>query len=516
MVELESRIFADQSKTLMKLTERMSNYLTLLSPPEKQKAELEQFFTERAKFDELTTQYNISLQDIQQKDQLIQQLKSQISDLQIQMRGMEDSLNAVSESLSIKDLNKQLQTELNTQTLKTDNLAKELNAIKFAYDDLMQKSEAFSALELELVKTHNKLQGEWQKNQQLRKTLQTERENIKTLESEKKGLEYALRRLERRLLQKGPLRGLSIPVHQLEISEDLSGKADAEIQEQIQTMNLELQKRLDLIKELEIRNQGLKEKLAKSSTRDLQLEVERLRSELESKNGTIMATESTKKKLMDQINNLQQRLADLQNKVMTQGKEIEEKDKNIKSLETAVSTGVHDAQARNVIQNLQTQNREFRNQVRDGEKIIRSLEKNIKFLQTQLKQQKEHTYKLSNQNHDQLVLIQKLQSALQHGGSTVDIDLPTIDQRAILSEDGPSLDDEIKERDRKIQRLESYVESLKQEVEDLQFRQTSRDIKIDELNTILREMKADLTSSKTKIMIRPPSTDESRKAKVKF
>ncbi len=516
MVQPDSRAI-NGNKIILELTERMSNYITLLSPPEKIQTELQNFFAERAKFDEITTKYNANIQDLQQKTQQIQLLRAQITELQTKLHGLETSLSSVSESQSVKDLCMQLQVNLDTQTQKAHDLSNEINSLRSSFEMLSQKSEAFAQMDLEVAKLRNKLAGESKNCQDLRQILLNERELIKTLQSEKKGLEYALRRLERRLTAKGTLRGLSIPIHHLEISEDLSGKADAEIQQQIRNMNLELQKRLDRIKELEIRNKTLKENLAKSSTRDLQLEVERLRSDLDARKGSIMGLESTRKKLTEQIEGLQKRLGDLQNKVMAQGKEIEEKDKSIKELESAVSLGVQDKQARNVIENLQKQNRDFRNQVRDGEKIIRSLEKNIKYLQTQYKQQKEQAYKLFNQSHDQVVMIQKLQSALQRGGSAVDIDLPAIDTaKSLLSEDGPSLDDEIKGRDRKMNRLESYVESLKQEVEDLQFRMTSRDVKIDELSNILREMKADLASSKAKIIIRPPSTDEYRKTKVKL
>ncbi|MHA1266040.1 MAG: hypothetical protein ACTSRS_12480 [Candidatus Helarchaeota archaeon] len=516
MVQSETKIPEDASNPLLKLAQRMANYITFFSPSEKQQVELQKFLTERAKYDELDTKYQLTLQELQHKEQQIQQFKTQIETLQLKIRGLEDSLNAISESKSVSKLNTELQTELKAKNASINELTKELDSIQSVHNALLEKVQTATHFENEIVKLKNQLNGEWRKNQELRRILQQERQSIKNLEAEKEGLEYALRRLERRLLQKGTLRGLAIPIQQLDISEDIIGKADAEIQEQIRNMKLELQKRLDRIKELEIRNQGLKEKLAKSSTRDLQLEVERLKSELEARNGKIMGLESKHKKLLNQIETFQQRMGDLQNKIMLQGKELEEKDKIIKNLETAVSTGVRDEQARGVIQNLQLQNRDLRNQVRDSEKIIRSLEKNIKFLQTQLKQQKEQSYKLYTQNRDQIILIQKLQTALQQGGSVASIDIPIIDQKAILSDEGPSLDDEIKTRDRKIARLESYVESLKQEVEDLQFRMTSRDIKIDELTNILNEMKADLANSKIKIIIRPPSTDKYRQAKVKF
>jgi len=517
MVQPESRTAANGNKIILELAERMSNYITLLSPPEKIQADLQSLSAERAKYDEIIANYNVTVQDLQQKTQQIKLLKAQNVELVTKLQGLEASLNSVSESQSVKDLCMQLQVNLNTETQKAHGLSNEINSLRASFEILSQKSEAFAQMDLELAKLQNKLSGEWKKNQNLRQTLLNEREMIKTLQAEKKGLEYALRRLERRLTAKGSLRGLSIPIHHLEVSEDLVGKADAEIQEQIRNMNLELRKRLDRIKEMEIRNKILKENLAKSSTHDLQLEMERLKSDLETKNGSIMGLESTRKKLTEQVESFQKRLGALQNKIMAQGKEIEEKNKSITELESAVSLGVHDQQARGVIQSLQKQNRDFRNQVRDSEKISRSLEKNIKYLQTQYKQQKEQAYKLYNQNHEQVVLIQKLQSALQRGGSAVDFDLPAFGTaKSLLSEEGPTLDDEIRERDRKITRLESYVESLKQEVEDFQFRMTSRDVKIDELNNILKEMKTDLASSKAKIIIRPPSTDEYRKTKVRL
>ncbi|MHA1648877.1 MAG: hypothetical protein ACTSYB_01695 [Candidatus Helarchaeota archaeon] len=525
MGKVNSQITDDGSKKLLKLTNLMSNYLTLLSPPEKLQADLQQFFKERSKYEEIITEQNLAIQDLQNQLQKMsklsqenQQLKAQLTELQQKMSSLERTLNSLSESQSLKDLNIKLQSDLKVKTEKLENLTQELSNLQLQYDELSKKTSSISEITAEIERLKNKLAGEWKTNQQLRQTLQKERETIKTLQSEKKGLEYALRRLERRLTAKRALRGLSIPVHQIEISE--GAVEDAELQEQIKNMNLELQKRLDRIKELEMRNKELKERLAKSSTRDLQLEVQRLKADLEAKNGAIMGLESTRKKLMEQIESHQQRIAELQNKIMAQGKEIEEKNKMIQSLEAAVSSGVHDQQAREVIENLQQQNRDLRNEVRESEKIIRSLEKNIKFLQTEMKHQKDQAYKLYNQTKDQAVLIQKLESALRKGGSVAGIDLQALESAKqasrFLGDEGPSLDDEIKERDRKIKRLESYVESLKQEVEDLQFRITSRDVKIDELNNILKELKASIASSKAKIIIRPPSTDEFRKTKVKL
>ncbi|MHA1131235.1 MAG: hypothetical protein ACTSQQ_10565, partial [Candidatus Helarchaeota archaeon] len=473
------------------------------------------------------TKQSLTIQELQNQvlqipklKQTINQLQNQLSELKTKNMSLENTLESLSESTSVKDLNIQFQAELEVKNQKLADLINELELIKTAYQEASNKIHQLSEQTLEMNQLRNKFYGEWTKNQKLRKTLQKERDTIKTLQSEKKGLEYALRRLERRLIAKGSLRGLSIPIHHLEISEDLSGKADAEIQEQIKTMNFELQKRLDRIKELEMRNNQLKTELAKSSDRDLHLKIQGLNAELEARQGAIMGLESTRKKLMEQIEGHQQRIADLQNKIMAQGKEIEEKNKAIRNLEVAVSSGVQDQQARDVIQNLQKQNRDLRNDVRESEKIIRSLEKNITFLQTEMKNQKNQSYKLYNQTKEQAILIHKLETALKQGGTAIQIDSAVLESAKygarMRGDEGPSLDSEIQERDRKIARLESYVETLKREVEDLRFRISSRDVKIDELSTILKELKADIASSKAKIVIRPPSTDEYRKKKVKL
>ncbi|HUY01304.1 MAG TPA: hypothetical protein VMV49_17215 [Candidatus Deferrimicrobium sp.] len=526
-MEKADQINDDGSKKISKLTEIMSNYITLLSPPEQLQKQLQEFFMQRTNYEDQITSQNHSIEalqkEIKQRPKLeltIQELKNQILELQHKSQGLEDTLNSLSESQSVKTLNVTLQSAIKAKDAKISELSTELQSLKLNNEQIAKDLSAIPEFKLEIARLNNKLVGENKTNQELRQTLQKEREGIKTLLSEKNGLEYALRRLERRLTAKGALRGLSIPVHHLEISEDLTGKADADIQEQIQTMKLELQKRLDMIKELEIRNNGLKQQLAQSSTRDLQIEVGRLKSELEGRKGSIMGLESTRKKLMEQTEAFQQRIADLQNKIMSQGKEIEEKNNTIQNLETAVSSGVHDAHARDVIQNLQEQNREYRNEVRESEKIIRSLEKNIKFLQTEIKNQKDQSYKLYNQTKDQLVLIHKLETALEQGGTSVDIDLKSLKaatrSSSLLDQEGPSLDDEIKERDRKINRLESYINSLKQETEDLNFRINSRDVKIDELTRIINEIKTDLANTKTKILIRPPSADEYQKTKIKL
>ncbi len=516
----------DGTQKLLKLTELMSNYITLLSPPEKMQSDLQQFFSDRAKYDELIAKQNVAIQELQNQNlripklqQTIKQLKEQIAELQNKINGLESTLDSISESQSVKDLNIKLQTDLKAGEKKINELMDELNAANLNYQKTATDLESLSALNSSMEPLKNKLAGEGKQTQELRQTLQTERETIKTLQAEKKGLENALHRLERRLMAKGATRGLSIPVHHLEVSEDLTGKADAEIQEQIKTMNLELQKRLDMIRELEMRNKDLKERLAKSSTHDLQMEMQRLKSELEGQKGSMMGFETTRKKLVEQIEAHQQQIADLQNKLMAQAKDIDERNKTIQNLESAVSSGVHDQHAREVIENLQQQNRELRNEVRENEKTIRSLEKNIKFFQTEMKNQKDQAYKLYNQTKDQAVLIQKLETAVKQGGKIIDIDLRALasaKQATTVGGEGPSLDDEIKERDRKISRLESYIASLKQEVEDMQFRMSSRDVKIDELNNILQELKANIADSKAKIIIRPPTTDEYRKTKVKI
>ena len=525
MVESTNLATDAESKRLLRLTEIMSNYLTLLSPPKKLEAELQQFFTEKAKYEETISTQNLTIQTLQNQTQnlpklqkTIKSLQDQLTTLQYQTDGLKDTLNRLPETQSLKDLNIKLQGESKAKDKKLIELNEELQSIELNYSKFLKEMESFNELKSELTQRKNQMAAEVNQNQELRKTIQNERQTIQTLQSEKKGLENALHRLERRLMAKGSLRGLSIPVQHLEISEDIKGKADAEIQEQIKNMNFELQKRLDRIKELEVRTNELKERLAKSSTHELQMELQTLKSDLDARKGTIMGYESNQKKLMEQIESHQQRIVELQNKIVLQGKDIEEKNNMIKNLETAVSSGVHDQQAREVIQNLQNQNRDLRNEVRESEKIIRSLEKNTKFLQTEMKNQKDQSYKLYNQSKDQLTLIQKLQAALRQGGAaSTGLDLKDLrSTSSVLGDEGASLDSEIKERDRKIARLESYTTSIKQEIEDLQFQITSRDVKVDELTTIIRELKENIANSKAKIIVRPPSMDEYRKTKVKI
>lgn len=525
MVELKNIATDAENKRLLRLTEIMSNYLTLSASPKKLEATLQQFFTEKAKYEETITNQNLTIQSLQTKvqtmpklEKTIKSLQDHLATLQSQTDGLKDTLNRLPEAQTLKDLNIKLQGESKAKDKKLNELTDELKSIESNYNNFLKEMESFNELKSELTQLKNQMATEVNQNQELHKTLLNERNTIQTLQLEKKGLENALHRLERRLIAKGYLRGLSIPVQHLEISEDLKGKADAEIQEQIKNMNFELQKRLDRIKELEMRINELKERLAKSSTHDLQVEIQTLKSDLEARKGTIMGYESNQKKLMEQIDSLQKRTVELQNKLMAQGKEIDEKNTMVKNLETAVSSGVHDQQAREVIQNLQNQNRDLRNEVRENEKIIRSLEKNTKFLQTEMKNQKDQSYKLYTQSKDQLTLIQKLQTALRQGGaSTAGLDLKDLrNAPSALGDEGTSLDSEIKERDRKIARLESYSASIKQQIEDLQFQITSRDVKVDELTTIIRELKENIANSKAKIIVRPPSSDEYRKTKIKI
>ena len=55
------------SEKLLKLTEIMSNYITLLSPPEKLQSDIQAFFQERAKYEEALTKQNLTIQELQNK-----------------------------------------------------------------------------------------------------------------------------------------------------------------------------------------------------------------------------------------------------------------------------------------------------------------------------------------------------------------------------------------------------------------------------------------------------------------
>ena len=152
MVQPESRTAANGNKIILELAERMSNYITLLSPSEKIQADLQSLSAERAKYDEIITHYNVTVQDLQQKTQPIKLLKAQNVELVTKLQGLEASLNSVSESQSVKDLCMQLQVNLNTETQKAHGLSNEINSLRASFEILSQKSEAFAQMDLELAK----------------------------------------------------------------------------------------------------------------------------------------------------------------------------------------------------------------------------------------------------------------------------------------------------------------------------------------------------------------------------
>ncbi|NVM03464.1 MAG: hypothetical protein HWN67_14140, partial [Candidatus Helarchaeota archaeon] len=372
-----------------------------------------------------------------------------------------------------------------------ENLEGDLEKISEDYvkinNEIASQKELINKLTIENDKINNKLKREWKTNQDLRKTLQKERDTIDDLKSRVNELKRTLRRLQRRLSRGGRLFGIHIPVEKIEDSEITVKEGNHK--EQFEQMKFELQKRMDKITELEMKNRDLKNQIIKSPAKDLQLQIQAYKKDLDVKTGKVATFEAERKKLEQQIGFLQNRITDLQVNYQEQSKTINDREKRIGDLEKTMRLGIHEKSARDLIIDLQEKNKKLQTILREKERDIKNLDKNSFFYKQQLDVVKGQVQTLYAKNRE-------LMTKLQQGGSISEAEIrSSVD----ILEAGTPFDKEMKDQQHKLRRLESRTESLEQEVSDLRFALHSKDAKIEELNQIMNELKVVLAKAKIEI-----------------
>ncbi|MHA1146408.1 MAG: hypothetical protein ACTSRW_16850, partial [Candidatus Helarchaeota archaeon] len=308
----------------------------------------------------------------------------------------------------------------------------------------------------------------------LKKIIAKERDAILELKGKNQELKRTLRRLQRRLLRGGRLRHTQIQMDNEIIEEGIGDKTDEAVKEQIIALKEEINVREMKIQELEMKNRQLINQLAKSPARDLKLQVQNLRKEVDLREGKILQFESERKKLEQQISMLQARITDLQVNFQEQSKIINDRTRKIKDLETTLRTGIQDKSARGIIVDLQEENKGLREKVRALEKDVRILDRNAFSFKQQVDQYRAQVQALFKKNRDLLI-------QLQSGGG---VPAATASRGVDMLDEVSEIEMEMKDKDRKIRRMEQRVKDLEQEVEKMRFNMSSRDIKIDELNNI--------------------------------
>ena len=298
----------DDITRIMNLTKLMSLKITQLSPEPKIVSQLENLTHFNQHFDDIICQYK-------EEAEKILPLRQKISILEDELKNYHDS-----------------KTSKMIQRLQNEKLELE-QSLEIASEDLIKANETINQLTIENQKANNKLQGEWKSTQDIRKTLQNERAIQEDLKTRINELKRTLRRLQRRLSRGGRLYGIHIPLEKIEDTEVASSSDN---KEQIQQMKFELQKRMDKITELEMKNRELKNQVIKSPAKDLQLQIQNLTKELDAKEGKIGTFQAERTKLEQQIKGLETRITDLQVGYQDQSKFITDRDKRIKDLQQAL------------------------------------------------------------------------------------------------------------------------------------------------------------------------------------
>jgi chromosome segregation ATPase len=507
----------DGNKRFLNLFKRMSIKLAQSSTPEFIKSGLpdllnseSEYLTKINSLKEKIQSYEKQLHDIPQVEKInhiCREQENKIKNLENLIESIKDKkINLESKELliTIEDLKSKI------KSLKDKN--KELQDSIDGTKKVNQKYKAtITTLENKISEINNKAYGEIIESKKLRTTLHNERNKIKQLEADKKELEFAIRRLENRLLMNGRLIGLSIPVRSIG---DLSGDKKTEssdsiqFQAEIRRMSMELNKKTERIKTLEFEIKDLQEKLDQSDTRDIQLENEKLKQELEKKNSTILDFKTLRKKMTVQIRNLQNRITDLQNELKVRTDEVESNRKVINELETAVKTGIKDADARDIITKLQSDSKELRSEIKAMDSAIRAQDKTNFGMREQVKDLKNQLAKLYNQSKWQLSQLHRYHEILERAGidpSSYGLDKSKITadfKRIVQSDDrGSGIGAEISKKDKKIQQLENYVGVLEKDMEEIKFRLMSRDVKINELEDIINDIKIQVAKKGLKIQV---------------
>lgn len=461
---------SDDLERILNLTKIMSLKIAQLSPENQIHAQLENLGYIKTDHEKIISEYKKQAE--------------QISPLLQQVSKLEKELNEYRENFdsSARSTIEQIQQEKGELEEKYQNLSEELTNIKIKSTE---QNEIIEKLTVENQESNNKLQGQWQANQEVRKALLKERNIINQLNARIQDLKNTLRRLQRRLIRGGKLYGLYIPVEKIEETEISS----QDNKEQIEQMKFELSKRLDKITELEMKNRELKNQIMKSPTKDLELQIQSLQKEMGTRDGKIATFEAERKKLEEQIGILQNRITDLQVSFQDQSKGVSDREKKIADLENTMRLGIHEKSARDLVIDLQEKNKKLQEQLRQKEKDVTTLDKNSFFYKQQLDVMKSQVQTLYAKNREYL-------TKLQQGGT---VSKAEIDRGMDVLEGTTEFDKEMKDQAHKLKRLEGMTQNLEQEISDLRFALHSKDAKIEELNQIMSELKITLANAKIQV-----------------
>ena len=378
-----------------------------------------------------------------------------------------------------------LENEMNeilerNEKLENSNLAlKELEQeLSSASDDIVNLNNLISELQVQNQGFENKIKNWVNEKRQYQVKLKKAREMI-DLEKEKNSeIRRTIRRLERRLLRGGRISSIHIAV------DESAPETDADKKFEVQVYK-------DKISNLESKIKMLQLKITKSPTRDLEQQVQALQKEVDERDGKIFQFGTERQKYEAQIKGLQERITDLQVNYQDQAGLLKKEVKRLKDMEVSLRTGVKDVNARGVIARMQEENKKLRDDVRQYDKDMKILDKGAYSFKQQLDQSKRQVHALYNKNRELMI-------QLQTGGTSK----TKFEKGTDLMAEAEDLEIEMRDKDRKMHRLESMTKSLEQEISDLKYSISGRDIKIDEMRNVVNEMKAAMGKAGVKIGVK--------------
>ena len=370
---------------------------------------------------------------------------------------------------------------IRNETLENSNTTiKELEKeLSHASDDIVNLNNLISELKIQNQGFENKITNWVNEKRQYQITLKQSREMIE-LEKEKNAeIRRTIRRLERRLLRGGRISSIHIAV------DDSAPETDADAQ-------FEMKVYKDKISNLESKIKMLQLQITKSPTRDLELQVQSLQKEVDERDGKIFQFGTERQKYESQISALQNRITDLQVNYQEQAGLLKKEVKRLKDMEVTLRTGVKDVNARDVIARIQEENKKLREEVRQFDKDMKIVDKSAYSFKQQLDQSKRQVHALYNKNRELMIQIQS-------GSPTK---ATHFEKGTDLMADAEDLEMEMRDKDRKMNRLESLTKSLEQEITDLKYSLSGRDIKIDEMRNVTNEMKSAMAKAGLKIGVK--------------
>ncbi|NHI94006.1 MAG: hypothetical protein EAX96_16070 [Candidatus Lokiarchaeota archaeon] len=381
--------------------------------------------------------------------------------------------------IRIKQLQDQiLELQSRNQKLENGNLTiKELESeLSLASDELVSLNNQISELMIKNQGLENKIRNWVNEKREYQIKLKKTRELIQVEKENNSEIKRTIRRLERRLLRGGKIQAINIAT------------ASAE-PESVADKKFEIKVYHDKILNLENKIKMLQLQITKSPARDLELKVQELEKLVDEKEGKIFQFNTERQKYEQQLKGLQQRITDLQVSYQEQAAILQKENKRAKDMEVSMRTGIKDVNAREVISKLQEENKKLREDLRQNDKDIKILDKNTYSFKQQLDQAKRQIHALFNKNRELMIQLQT-----GEGSKTQKFEKGTD-----LMADAEDIEIEMRNKERKLNRLESMVKSLEQEIGDLKYSLSGRDIKIDELNNIVNEMKTVMAKSGIKM-----------------